>query len=253
MIHILGDQPYSLTNAICSALDMGIYEIRNILNGKRYVGSAVSFPIRWRLHVRHLNSGCHHSVTLQRAWDKYGSDAFDFRRLELCLKENLITREQYYFDMLRPEYNIAKIAGSSIGVKHSPEQCESVSRRMKGNTFNIGYRHTDEARENMGAAKRGKKNSPEHCANISAGKKGKTVKQPGHSAETKNKISIANSGKKRSIEILQKISSLNAETIRYIRSLRSNGASLQNISKICGISKARVVQICLKKSYKWVE
>jgi hypothetical protein len=33
----------------------------------------------------------------------------------------LISREQYYIDLLNPEYNICKVAGSRLGCKHSPE------------------------------------------------------------------------------------------------------------------------------------
>jgi len=40
-------------------------------------------------------------------------------KLEYCDKELLIEREQYYFDLLKPEYNILDFAYSSIGFKHS--------------------------------------------------------------------------------------------------------------------------------------
>jgi hypothetical protein len=32
---------------------------------------------------------------------------------------NAIAREQYYLDLLKPEYNILKVAGNSKGYKHS--------------------------------------------------------------------------------------------------------------------------------------
>jgi len=35
------------------------------------------------------------------------------------LRTALIEREQYYIDLLNPEYNILKIAGSRLGVKHT--------------------------------------------------------------------------------------------------------------------------------------
>jgi hypothetical protein len=55
--------------------------------------------------------------------------------LEYCKKENVISREQYYFDFLNPEYNILKIAGSSLGYKHSLET------RLKFKTRDLGTGH----------------------------------------------------------------------------------------------------------------
>jgi len=39
--------------------------------------------------------------------------------LEYCETDILIEREQYYIDLLKPEYNILKIAGSNLRFKHS--------------------------------------------------------------------------------------------------------------------------------------
>jgi hypothetical protein len=50
----------------------------------------------------------------------------------------LIKREQYYIDVLKPEYNILKFAGSLSGFKHS---IDSIERTR---IVNIGRKH-DEA------------------------------------------------------------------------------------------------------------
>jgi hypothetical protein len=39
--------------------------------------------------------------------------------LEYCLPDEILKREQYYIDNLKPNYNILKIAGSSLRLKHS--------------------------------------------------------------------------------------------------------------------------------------
>jgi hypothetical protein len=41
--------------------------------------------------------------------------------LEYCNNDVLIKREQYYLDLLKPDYNILKIAYSLAGFKHSEE------------------------------------------------------------------------------------------------------------------------------------
>lgn len=48
---------------------------------------------------------------------KYGYSKFSVEILEYCDPENLIEREQYYIDLLKPEYNMLKVAGSSRGYR----------------------------------------------------------------------------------------------------------------------------------------
>lgn len=47
--------------------------------------------------------------------------------LEFCPKDSLIEREQFYLDKLQPEYNILKIAYSSLGYKHTIESIDEGS------------------------------------------------------------------------------------------------------------------------------
>lgn len=102
-----------------------IYLIRNILNNKCYVGSAVDFDRRKTHHKSLLNKGKHHSIHLQRAWDKAGENNFIFEIIETVIgKSKLIEREQYYLDLYKTYnykngYNICKIAGSTLGYKMS--------------------------------------------------------------------------------------------------------------------------------------
>ena len=43
---------------------------------------------------------------------------FSISILEYCDSNNRLVREQYYIDLLQPEYNILKKAGSSVGYLH---------------------------------------------------------------------------------------------------------------------------------------
>lgn len=97
----------------------GIYKILNNVNGKFYIGSAKSLTGRWRLHKSQLKNNKHHSIYLQRSFNKYGYSSFSFETLEHCDVELLVEREQWYLDNLKPHYNIAKIAGNCLGVKHT--------------------------------------------------------------------------------------------------------------------------------------
>ena len=46
--------------------------------------------------------------------------------LEFCSAENCIRREQYYLNLLGPEYNILKVAGSLLGFKHSKKTIDKL-------------------------------------------------------------------------------------------------------------------------------
>lgn len=58
---------------------------------------------------------------IDRALLKYGFSNFTLEILEYCDKNNVLEREQYYMDILKPQYNIVEIAGSTLGYKHTPE------------------------------------------------------------------------------------------------------------------------------------
>lgn len=51
--------------------------------------------------------------------------------LEYCDRSDLIKREQHYIDILKPEYNILKLAGSSLGYKHDELALVKVRTHLK--------------------------------------------------------------------------------------------------------------------------
>jgi hypothetical protein len=69
---------------------------------------------------------------------KYGYSNFILEILEYCESSETISREQYYLDMLKPEYNILFTAGSPLGTKHSEEAKAKMSAAKKGNNNATG-------------------------------------------------------------------------------------------------------------------
>jgi group I intron endonuclease len=63
---------------------------------------------------------------MERALLKYGFSNFSLEILEYCNLKDLLIREQYYLDILKPEYNIVKIAGSTLGYKHTEESLKKM-------------------------------------------------------------------------------------------------------------------------------
>lgn len=112
----------------------GIYEIKNIVNNKIYIGSSYHVYNRWSRHRYELNKNIHNNIHLQRAWNKYGKDNFKFNIIEnipisdtfLNMKNIIIEKEQYWIDKtnccdINLGYNIANKAYSKLGIKDSDE------------------------------------------------------------------------------------------------------------------------------------
>ncbi len=189
----------TILNTIFRNKGCGVYGILNIITGKIYIGSAIILHRRIVDHIYFLNLGKHHSILLQRAWDKYGKENFEFLVLEYCLKNNVVDREQYWMDLNKcsdPEfgYNISPTAGNCLGVRHSEEVKLARSKRLKG------IKRSDEAKANMSAARKGMKiHSEESKLKISLAGKGRIT-----SDATKLKLSEAGKGRKYSLETIEK-------------------------------------------------
>jgi len=52
--------------------------------------------------------------------------------IEYCSPKDLINREQYYLQSLKPDYNILKTAGSLLGFKHSEATIEIIRNAKLG-------------------------------------------------------------------------------------------------------------------------
>ena len=74
----------------------GIYCIENIINNKKYIGLSRDIRRRWNEHKSELRNNDHDNIYLQRAWNTYGEDAFQFNIVELCDPSELCDKEQYY-------------------------------------------------------------------------------------------------------------------------------------------------------------
>lgn len=266
----------------------GIYQITNIKNGKRYIGSAKNVPARKNTHFSALRKGMHHNPHLQAAWGKYGEAAFSFCCLERCDVEYLLIREQHWLDMVTPEYNILRVAGRPIGHVVSEETRRKISERMKGIV------HSEAVRKKIAATLRGRKvprevvekgartragmkgwsPSPEQRSKISASLRGR--KAGLRSLSTRLKIAAKATGRKHSQETKEKISrnrrgigcgerpasvgaaialakaAMSEAQIRQIRLRCEAGEKQRDVAALFGISKTTVGQIARRQSYQWV-
>ena len=70
--------------AYCS----GVYEVICHANGKKYVGSGKCIKNRLAMHRSKLYHKYHNNSRLQRDWDFYGPDAFEFRTSLVCREQD---------------------------------------------------------------------------------------------------------------------------------------------------------------------
>lgn len=190
----------------------GIYMIKNLINGRIYIGQSRHISERIKTHKKDLRNGYHHNEHLQNAYNKYGLDNFSFELVESCSIEDLDERERFwieYYGSFESGYNLTsggesnKIISEESRKKNSeavkalwqdPEIKEKwmASRNYKSGEENpnFGREHTKEACAKMSASRVGKKASEETKQKMSAahsgennfcyGKKGKDHPSYGH-------------------------------------------------------------------------
>lgn len=145
-----------------------IYKIRNLVNGKFYVGSTVDARVRFQAHKRRLRKGTHQSPHLQAAWNKYGEDCFKFEVVEVVEnRDELLAVEQTWLDEHAGKsycYNWATDASAPMrGKKHTEEaKAKSKNRSVKRGEDHYRFGKTlDEAtRKKIGDAQRGVAKAP---------------------------------------------------------------------------------------------
>jgi len=95
-------------------MTMGIYKITSP-SGSCYIGSSVNIKRRFYQHKSVLKRNKCRSKRFQNAYLKYGQSNLKFEQI-LCVfdKKDLIEFEQYFIDLYKPQYNLAKVAKSAM-------------------------------------------------------------------------------------------------------------------------------------------
>ena len=107
----------------------GIYKIENVKNGKVYVGRSKHIEKRWKQHMDMLEKNEHHSIKLQRAYNKLkDKDTLQFSVIEEVEDESkLAEREQYWTDY----YDAYHSGYGCTGVVDNPKYALKNQKRAK--------------------------------------------------------------------------------------------------------------------------
>lgn len=90
---------------------MGVYQIRNKVNGKVFIGSNTDLDAAWNSQEFQLQLGSHRNRDLQKEWKEFGADAFIYEILEEIsdtadkiadYKDEIKELEQVYIDERQP-------------------------------------------------------------------------------------------------------------------------------------------------------
>jgi group I intron endonuclease len=132
--------------------------IKNLINGKIYIGSSKTVEYRCYEHRKNLRKNKHVNSHLQCAWNKYGEENFIFENVEECNETDLLTNEQLLIDKIKSTdrtigYNICNIVNKPTMTN---EVKIKISQALKGNTpWNLGVPHSETTKEKMRQQKLG--------------------------------------------------------------------------------------------------
>jgi group I intron endonuclease len=150
---------------------IGIYKITSP-NKRIYIGQSVNINKRFnsykRMHKKNM-----HQTRLHRSFVKYGTENHIFEIIEECDIELLNERERYwqdYYDVLNNGLNCRLTNSNEKRCKLSLETIKKMSLASKGNKNFLGKKHSEETKEKISRAHKGKKYSKE--VNLSKGRKG---------------------------------------------------------------------------------
>lgn len=116
---------------------IGIYALRNINNGKMYIGQSRHLEKRKKMHFWMLKNNRHFNVHLQRAWNL--GDRFDFIVLEKCKSDECNEKEIYWiakFRAMETGYNLCKGGEATEGYHFTEESKRKISEKNKGRKCN---------------------------------------------------------------------------------------------------------------------
>jgi group I intron endonuclease len=177
-------------------MNCGIYGIKNIVNGKWYIGQTVNIANRKIRHFSKLKYGKHHNEHLQFSFSKYGKHNFEFFVLEECPKSSLDEKECFWIDYYKTTsrlfgYNLH--GGGNLNRYVSEETKQKMSEAWKTRPP-----CSEETRRKLSQAKKGNHMSDETRRKLSEANKGQVpwIKGKHFSEEILRKMSLAHKGVK---------------------------------------------------------
>jgi group I intron endonuclease len=120
---------------------MGIYSIKNKINGKIYIGQSRNIEHRKKQHRTELKCNVHRNTYLQHAYNKYGADNFEFELIEEVYDSSeLNKRERWYiknFSAKNPSYGYNLTDGGDATYSLNEDVKNRISLNKRGQNTNL--------------------------------------------------------------------------------------------------------------------
>ncbi len=165
---------------------IGIYKITSP-SGKVYIGQSVNIEKRFNSYLRMYVKNTK-QIKLHRSFMKYGVDKHKFEVVKECLESELNHYERYYqefFQCLNKGLNCRLTKTSDKSGKVSEETLVKMSNAAKGNKHWLGKTHTQETKDKISRANKGRVFSEEVYK--SRGRKGRVSNRRGFFSENNPK------------------------------------------------------------------
>lgn len=138
---------------------VGIYQIKNVRNGKLYIGQSTNLSHRKSCHFFDLNNKRHKNIYLQRAYD-VEPENFIFEVICVCGEEELNDLEIYYIEKYKTtnsEYGYNLDRGGNSKGRMSEETKQKLSKLKRGNKAMCGIKLSEEWKKHLSEAQPHKK------------------------------------------------------------------------------------------------
>lgn len=199
-----------------------IYQIKNDMNKKSYIGQTTKSKLSKRLSGHKCKSKTRRWSLIKKAINKYGAENFTFIVLEKDIQEEeLDDLERHYIKELNTlvpiGYNLE--SGGNKRKKMAEETKRKISESEKGKKL------SEEAKQKISLANTGRKLSEETKRKMSEDRIRRRVKPPSwrgrkHSKKSKQKMSLAQKGKKATEETKKKLSESHKGQIAWNKGLK---------------------------------
>lgn len=138
---------------------------------KIYIGSSYNVRERIIQHRQFINNGLKLCPKFYNSVRKHGWSNFQLGVLEYIdipelylynkkeMKKIILSREQYYLDNMNPSLNLCKVAGSTLGYKHTEEKRKLMGLQRRGKNINwkkkdLSYFISDVTKNNLSLSAR---------------------------------------------------------------------------------------------------
>lgn len=198
-----------------------IYRITCTENNKVYIGQTKNKRKRIDEHKYDLRHNIHHSIYMQRAFNKYGEKSFKFEIIEECSEFDVDEKECYWikkYNSTNKNYGYNSESGGNKNKILSKETKSKLSIKGKNRYItHYKYINSKEAIKKRSISNTGKKRSDEfrkRMSEIASNRIGEKNSFYGktHTEETKKKISLANKGGTGGGKPKKKIKVINIQT-----------------------------------------